>query len=312
MSTKPAIAIVGADGFVGGGLAAAIDATRITYGVAENAEVHIAQAGPTLRDADIVINAGGFRVRPGCSISDYRRSHEGAASALVPHLRQGTLLIHISSASVLGKSRTEKLGPRTQPNPAAFPSCSYAVAKFETEQFLTRAASERGFRVIFLRPALVYGRNGTGMIESLIKLAKRRIGLRLYPRTCRHHLCHMNLLVEVARRVIDQRPPHLSSFVVAEPYTVTNRELEAVLAEWSPRPRLTFPIPVGWLKVLLQNTFHSRNPVLDLKTWAEICGVLKMDTVYDPSDTFRALGIDPSHYSIEKTLRPLIKEAFRQ
>jgi hypothetical protein len=60
------------------------------------------------------------------------------------------------------------------------------------------------------------------------------------------------------------------------------------------------------------HTFHSRTPKFDLKTHGEIFGVLNYDTEYDPSDTYRILGIDPSTYSIEKTLEPIIREAFAQ
>jgi len=75
---------------------------------------------------------------------------------------------------------------------------------------------------------------------------------------------------------------------------------------------VTLPMPVGWMSTLLQHSFHSRNPKLDFRTWGEIFGVLNLDTAYDPSGTFRLLGIDPSQFSLEKTLEPLIKEAFQQ
>jgi len=312
VSAQPSIAIVGADGFVGGGLAEALQATRVVYGAARNGDVHVSQAGSSLRNADIIINAGGFRVRPGCSYVDYQRSHEGATSAIVPYIRKGALLIHISSASVLGKSKHQGLGNETPPNPQSFPSPSYASAKLEADQFVTRAAAERGFRVIFLRPAVVYAQNGAGMVDTLIKLAKRGITLRVYPRNARHHLCHMDLLVEVVRRVMEQDLPHLSCLVVADPYTVTNRELETMIHQHLQQSRLTLPMPVGWMSALLQHTFHSKNPKLDLRTWGEIFGVLNLDTAYDPSGTFRLLGIDPSRYSPEKTLQPLIKEAFQR
>src|SRR6266581_2227553 len=199
VSTQQSIAIVGADGFVGGSLAEALQATRIVYGTARNGDVHVTQAKSVLRSADRIINAGGFRVRPGCTYADYQRSHEGATSAIVPAIRKGALLIHISSASVLGKSKNQGLGNQTAPDPTTFPSPSYALAKLEADQFVTRAAAEGGFRVIFLRPAVVYAQNGAGMVDTLIKLAKRGITLRVYPRNGRHHLCHMKLLVDVVR-----------------------------------------------------------------------------------------------------------------
>lgn len=311
MPTERLIAVVGADGFVGGGLARALGARRIVYGPATGDEVHVSGAEALIRQADVVINCGGFRVRPGCSWAEYRQSHQGATSAFVPWLRKGALLVHTSSASVLG--RGVGLGNRAPPNPATFPSPAYATAKIEEDQFLEKAAAERGFRVIFVRPAVVYSPEGAGMVGTLLRLAQRGISLRLYPREARHHLVHMDLLVDVERRLIEREDlPSGSCLVVADPYTVTNRQLEAMVHRALPKANLVIPLPVHWLSAALRRTFHSHDPRLDLKTRGEVFGVLAMDTVYDPSETFQLLGIDPARYSIEKTLEPLIAESLRR
>jgi nucleoside-diphosphate-sugar epimerase len=307
--TKPLMAVVGADGFVGGHLAEALQAKRVVYGPCRNDDVHISQAEGLLREAGVIINASGFRVRPGLAYSDYQRCHQGAASALVPWIRKGALLFHISSAAVLGKSKDQKLGNQAPPNPGTFPCPAYARAKLEAEQFLRRAAAGVGFRVIFLRPAVIYAPQGAGMIDTLLGLAKRGIILRLYPRNARHHLCHIDLLVEVVRHVIQEDPPELTSLVVADPFTVTNRELETMIRRHAPKKSATLPLPVPLVSTLLRLSLHSRSPRLDLRTWGEIFGVLNLDTVYDPFETFRLLGIDPSEYSLGKTLQPLIEEA---
>jgi len=306
---KALIAVVGADGFVGGCLAAALGAERIVYGPCASGDIHISQADVLLQKADVVINAAGFRVRPGCTYADYQRSHQGATSVIVPWIRQGALFLHISSASVLGKSKNRALSNQAPPNPASFPSAAYALAKLEADQFLEKAAAERKFRLTFLRPAVVYGPQGAGMIETLLNLAKRGIILRLYPRSARHHLCHTTLLVDVVRRVVDlNQSRHLNCLIVADPYTVTNRQLEMMLRQYLPRKGTTLPIPVSLLSTLLRHGFHSRNPRLDLRTWGEIFGVLNLDTAYDPSETFSLLGLDPSQYLLEKTLQPLMRE----
>src|SRR6266705_3392217 len=297
------LAVVGADGFVGGNLASALQAKKIVYGPCRIGDIHITQAEELLKQADVVINAAGFRVRPGCTYADYQQSHEGATARLVPQIREGALLLHISSASVLGKSKHQKLGLQTQANPTAFPCPAYALAKLETDQFLEKASAEHGFKVIFLRPAVIYSPNGASMIETLMRLAKRGITLRLHPREARHHLCHTSLLAEVTRRVIEKRDhlPHLSRFIVADPFTVTNRQLENMIRRCVAAKTLTVPIPSGLVTALLSHTFHSKNPKLDFKTRGEIFGVLNMDSEYDPSETFTTLGIDASQYAIEKT-----------
>jgi nucleoside-diphosphate-sugar epimerase len=301
-------AVVGADGFVGSGLASALGAKRIVYGPTQDGDVHIARAKELFGQADVVINCGGFRIRPGCDYGDYQRSHEGSTSAFTPWIRKDALLLHISSASVLGKG--QGLRNQTPPNPETFPSPAYALAKLEEDRYLEKAAAEHGFKVVFLRPAVIYSRQGAGMLDTMLNLAKHGVILRLYPRDARHHLVHMNLLADVARRIILHRKsvPNLSTWVVADPYTITNRELEATIRSALRKKYVPLPLPVHWISALLKHTFHSRHPKLDLKTWGEIFGVLAMDTVYDPEETFRLFGIDPPEYTIEKTLQSLIRE----
>ena len=130
-------AVVGADGFVGSGLASALGAKRIVYGPTLDGDVHIARAKELLGQADVVINCGGFRVRPGCDYGDYQRSHEGSTSAFAPWIRKDALLLHISSASVLGKG--QGLGNQTPPNPETFPSPAYALAKLEEDRYLEKS-----------------------------------------------------------------------------------------------------------------------------------------------------------------------------
>ncbi len=307
-AANQSILVVGADGFVGGGMAEALSARRVVYGPCRDGDTHISEARDLLTRADVVINCGGFRVQPGCTYADYQRSHQGSTSALTAWLRKGALMIQISSASVLGRGRG--LGNHAPANPESFPSPAYARAKLEEDRHVEKMSSERGFHAVFLRPAVVYSRQGAGMMGTLINLARRGIALRLYPRNSRQHLAHMDLLTEVARRVIQaDNLPNPSYLVVADPYTVTNRDLENMIRESRPRRTVPVPVPLNLMRCALNYTFHSHIPKFDLKTLGEILGVIGMDTVYDPSETYRVLGIDPSRYSIEKTLLPLVAES---
>lgn len=312
MVTKPLIAVVGADGFVGGHLAAALDARKIVYRAAADGEVHITQAKALLEKADVIVNAAGFRIRPGFTAEDYRRSHQGATAKLVPCVRRGALFLHMSSASVLGKSKDKKLGNRTPPDLTHFPAPDYARAKLEADEFLKAAAAEHDFRLVFLRPSNLYAPGAEGMLLSLMKLAKRGVMLRLYPRSSRQHFCDVNLLAEVAQRVIKNGTlPQASALVVADPYTVTNRELEELIRRYLRRSVVTVPLPVPLISSVFRHSIRSKNPKLDWVTQGEILGFMDLDSVYDPSETFRLLGIDPSHYSRERTLEPVIREGMQ-
>ena len=308
MSTGPLIAVVGADGFVGGHLAGALGANKIVYRAPQNGEIHITQAESLLRRADVIVNAAGFRIRPGFTADDYRRSHQGATAGLVPWIRPGALVVHMSSASVLGKSKDRKLGNHTPPDLTNFPAPDYARAKLEADEFLQKAAEDHNFRLIFLRPSNLYAPEAEGMIRSLLRLANRGILLRLYPRNARQHFCDINLLADVARRVLSNNLPQSTALVVADPYTVTNREMEDLIRRYLRRKTVVIPLPLPWMSAVFRHSIRSPNPKFDLVTQGEILGFMNLDSVYDPSETFRLLGIDPSHYSLDRTLVPVIRE----
>ncbi len=312
MSSGPVIAVVGADGFVGGGFAEGLGAERIVYGPPRDGEIPVERAREVLQRADVVVNAAGFRVRRGLTLEDYRRCHQGATAALLPFVRPGALFLHMSSAHVLGRSPERPLGNDSPPNPATYPSAAYAQAKAEADAFVEGAAAERGFQAAFLRPTILYARPGdTSLPDNLCKWARRGTLLRLFPRHARHHLCHLDLLVEVARRAIERRDrlPAGAHLVVADPYTVTSRELDALIERHLPRPPRTIPIPARAMNAVLRFSPRSSNPAYDLRTWGDIFGVFFLDTVYDPFPTFRLLGIDAARYAADRTLEPFVRQA---
>ena len=300
---------MGADGFVGAHLAGAIGASKIVYRTPHDGEIHITQAESLLRRADVIINAAGFRIRPGFTAEDYRRSHQGATAALVPWIRPGALFLHMSSASVLGKSKDRNLGNHTHPDLTNFPAPDYARAKLEADEFLQKAAAAHNFRLVFLRPSNLYAPEAEGMIRSLLRLANRGIILRLYPRNSRQHFCDINLLADVARRVINNNNlPQSTALVVADPYTITNREMEGMIRRYLRRKTVVVPLPLPWMSAIFRHSMRSTNPKFDLVTQGEILGFMNLDSVYDPFETFGLLGIDPSLYSLERTLEPVIRE----
>ncbi len=314
MAAQPMIAVVGADGFVGSGFAEGLPGRRVVYGSSRGGDIHITHAEEILRNADVIINAGGPRLRRGLTYADYQRCHEGSNSLFLPWIRRGALFIQISSAHVLGKSRKHKPGNNSTPNPAAYPSAAYAIAKYEADLAIERAAVERGFRAVFLRPTIIYAHPGDGSLpDTLCQSAARGKILSFYPRGARHHLCHRDILVEVARRIIERDDvPNLSRLVIADPCTVTSSELESMITRHLNRRARRIPIPAPLLSTLLGFAFRSRSPKYDLKTWGDIFGVFHLDTEYDPSETFRLLGIDPSQYSLDRTLEPFIYNAFHR
>jgi nucleoside-diphosphate-sugar epimerase len=300
------IAVVGADGYVGGALASALGAGRVVFRAPLPGEIAIGMADSLLRSASIVINAAGFRVRPGLTAADYRRTHEEAVSRLIPRISPGALFVQISSASVLGKNAATPLGSSEGGRPEGFGCPNYAIAKREAEQVARKASSARGVRLVVLRPAILYGREPDGMIGTLQALAAKGILLRLVPSRHRHHLCSLPLLVETVRAIVRRSEGTAQPLVLADPFVVTSGEIAGIARERH-AVRLSLPLPAGLVGSLLRRFPRSRSPRLDFRTWGEILCILALDTVYDTAETYRLLGIEASRFSRERTWERLAR-----
>jgi nucleoside-diphosphate-sugar epimerase len=300
------IAVVGADGTVGSVLAGALGAGRVVYRDPRPGETSIGEADELLRSAAVVINASGFRVRPGLGAADYRRTHADAVARLVPRLSPGALLVQISSASVLGRDPTRPLGNDPAGRPGTFGCPAYALAKKEAEDVARGAAASRGLQIALVRPAVLYGPEPDGMIGTLLTLGKKGLLLRLVPSGHRHHLCSFPLLVEAIGRIARTGEGIEPPLIVADPFVVTSAEIAAAIRVLH-RPGIAIPFPAGLGGGLLRLLPRAASPRLDLRTWGEILGILALDTVYDPSETYRLLGIDPSRFSRERTWERLVR-----
>jgi len=122
----------------------------------------------------------------------------------------------------------------------------------------------------------------------------------------------VNLLTDVVGRLIGKEAlPRSSAWVIADPYVVTNRELEDLIRQYLRRSVVTVPLPLPLMSAFFRNTIRSTNPKFDLVTQGEILGFMDLDVVYDPSETYNLLGIDPARYSRELTLEPVIREGLQ-
>lgn len=299
--------VVGADGFVGGALASALGAARVVFGPArDSGETPFERAGALLAGADLVVNASGFRVRPGLAAADYRRTHAEAVARLVPALAPGSFLVHVSSAAVLGRSPGSPPPNDEAGSPETFGCPDYAIAKRDAERAVRAAAGARGVHLAILRPAILYGPVPDGMIGTLAALAARGLDLRLVPPGHRHHLCALPLLVETVRAVARRGQAIETPLAVADPFFVTSGEIAEVIREMH-RPALSLPFPAGAVGAALRLFPRSSSPRLDLRTWGEIFCILALDTVYDTGETYRLLGIDVSLFSRTRTWERLAR-----
>jgi nucleoside-diphosphate-sugar epimerase len=309
------VAVVGADGHVGAILANALGATRVVYATNHAAaradDLPIAELARACEKADFVVNAGGFSVHPGLTRADYERTHVAATRNVIAAMRPGSALVHISSAAVLG-GRGVRLDGRARPDPSSFVAATYAEVKLESEDLAARESLRHGLDLVVVRPSTIYTLGAAGMLATWVRFARRGVLLRLYPRGARHSLCSGRLLAAVVRAAIDRhrRGDAPAAWLVADPFVVTNREIEDMVRARAARRLRTVPMPIGAIGAALRRVPAVPHRALDLHGRGAIYGLLAMDVEYDARATYEGLGLDPAAFTRETTLVPAIDAEF--
>lgn len=258
---------------------------------------------PDVSVVDTVINLGGPRVRPNLGWSDYLREHVGITSRVARHMRPGSHLVHVSSASVFG-ARPEVLPPGAAEAPSLFPNPSYAWAKLCGELAARAIARERGVRLSVLRLPVVYGPGVSSAIDTLLKAARRGMRLDLTPHAMRQHLLHSDLLVAAVRRLESEGPRSESPLVIADPFVLTNGDLWKAISTrgWS---GVRIPLPLGQITRGLR--LWPGFPDRDVPMSVAALGVFALDVAFEWRPTFDALGIDPEAFARDKTFDAYVK-----
>ena len=302
------VVVVGADGLVGGVLARALEADRVVHRAPREGEHAFAEAGQVVASAEVVVNAQGFRPRPGLSAKALDDSHGPATASLVERMTPGATLIHVSSAAVLGRGRGGDVASGWPASPESFPMPAYALSKWRAERVAIERGGARGIKTLVLRPAVVFDHPADGMLATLARLARERnVVLRLLPGRARHHLCSAALLGDVARALAARigAYAHGETVTVADPFVVTNAELRRQLCVPLAR-RLHADMPVHARAAAAILARLDGVAGRDLASIAEVFAVMGMDIRYDAYATYARLGLDPADYDAERTWHPFV------
>lgn len=308
----PPIVVVGSKGTLGSLLLRELAMPRVGPGGVDaplnvrgvemrGGEVAAADAA-LLAEAQVVVNAGGPRVRPELTAGDYHREHVGIALEVARRMAPGARLVHLSSTAVFGVGRADVLGPASREAPERFPSVAYACAKHAAELAARAVAKERGVEVVVLRPSMVYGPGVESALDTLRGMGRRGVGLSLAPGRVRQHLTHSRVLVEAVRRAAVVPGPLPTVLLVVDPFVLTNADLRGRPSPGRALPAVPVPVPLPplaklydlWAKVL---------PV-DAPGALEAFAVLASDNVFDGDASFRILGLDPDDLGRGRTFEP--------
>lgn len=282
------LVVAGSDGTLGAFLKERLGAEGLRLRCAAGEEGLPADG---LADAEVVVNATGPRVRPGLSWADYHREHVGCAARLARSMSAGGHLVHLSSTAVYG-ARGTWLDVASAEAPLRFPNPAYACAKLAAEGILQRTCGERGVRLSVLRLSTVYGAGIDSVLETMLRLARRGVAMRLGPGNLPQHWLRSDVLAAVVSKVAGGEAVPLA--IVADPYVLSSDELHAALRRAAPRS-VSAPVPVAAIGKAIGLLPRHLEPPGALAALA----VLGLGNELEVAPLFDRLGLDPRAFGRE-------------
>ena len=252
--------VTGANGFIGGSLAASLSASGWEVRVVVRAssrtrlrgseryrvfEADLTASSGVLEEAvagcDVVFHAAAIRDRWGTSPEEYRRVNvEGTRRLLAAAAGRALRFVYISSVGVLGWPGVDGIDE-------SFP---VDVRPGEIDYHGTKAAAEQlvhawpgGMDTVVVRPTITYGPgDGDGMLTRLIRLIARGHFIRIGRGENRLHLTYIDDLVQGLILAGTHPSAPGETFILAGHGPILVRELHCANRP-GPRVRTAFPLP---------------------------------------------------------------------
>lgn len=150
--------------------------------------------------------------------------------------------VFVSSLNVHGKSFPEPIGPRTPPRPQT----DYGESKAAAERILQTLSAGSAMDLVVIRPAMVYGPQGSGSFAALTKLAKTGLPLPFGRAVARRSVCSLeNVASAIVSVTTAAAAP--SILLVADPEDSSARDMLLAIRKSTPGASPLFPFPTELL-----------------------------------------------------------------
>jgi len=269
-ATKGAVAVTGANGFVGTALCRALLARgdRVVAlvrdpgaALAPGAERRVVGPigpetdwGGALKGVDrLVHTAARVHVQWDVAteaLAEFRRVNTyGSARLAAAAAAQGVRrFVFLSSIKALGDGKADRT-PYTDGDPAA-PCDAYGRSKAEAEQALAEAAAARGMEWAVLRPPLVYGPGVRGNFLTLLMACDTPYPLPVGGIDNRRSLLGLANLVTGILHLLDHPQAAGGKFLIRDGEDLSTTELVVRMRKALGRPARIVPAPIGLLRAL--------------------------------------------------------------
>lgn len=179
-------------------------------------------------------------------------------------------LIFFSSLGVHGKAAGAAITPETPFEPQN----AYARSKAEAERQLRDECAGR-IELVIVRPPMIYGRDGKGSFQALLKLVKTGIPLPFGAATAKRSFCSITNLVSATQAAIDHPTPP-AVFIPADAEDLSTRDLCLAMRTSLGSKSPLVPVPARAMLPLLRATGRAEmaqslfEPLsIDRTHWAE-------------------------------------------
>ncbi len=155
--------------------------------------------------------------------------------------------IYISSAKVFAESSDNNVFDAKSP-PA--PEDPYAMAKWQTEQWLQTFCQQHNIELIILRPGLVYDRHAKGNIARLQSLIRTGLPLPFGGLRNQRNMISLANFCHLIEHCLDCSQPSENTCIAADGQALSSSDFLALLAKAEGHSVRLFALPNWLLRVL--------------------------------------------------------------
>jgi len=263
------ILLTGANGFVGGHLAQALEAAPdidLTATIRRPVEILAAKTimvqdldantnwSEALKSQDVVIHAAArvhiMKDDAADPMLEYRRTNVEGTLNLARQAAAASIKRFIFLSSIKVNGEQTEVGRPFYADDKARPIDDYGVSKAEAEKGLQDISYDTGMEVVIIRPPLVYGQNIKGNFAKLIALVAKGVPLPLAMVKNQRSFVAIDNLVDLIITCINHPKAANQIFLVSDGQDLSTPELLDGMAKAMGRDIRLFPIPLSFLSLV--------------------------------------------------------------
>lgn len=236
----------------------------------------------------------------------WRINFQGTANLLDAAANEGVRrFVYLSSVKAAGDGGARCID-EDWPVP---PDTPYGTAKRAAEQAVLKAGRRHGLHVVNLRPALVYGPDGRGNLERMIKAIQRGWFPPLPDVDNRRSMVHVRDLVRAALLAAQHPAANRQTYNVTDGCTYSSREIQDLIYRGLGKAAPRWAVPAWGLSVLARagdmlGRLAGRPVGFDSETLDKLLGW----ACYDSGRIQRELGWRPA-FTLAQALPEMLGSA---